>query len=47
MTGYSDASAAANETTGELIGELSDFKKLIHSTAQDSRKFQIGLKFIL
>ena len=31
---------------GELIGGLPDFKALNQSTSQDSRQFQLGLKFV-
>jgi hypothetical protein len=41
---YNDVSAPADPLTGELIGELPDFKARNKSTAQESRQFQLGLK---
>lgn len=43
---YNNVTVTTNATTGELIGSLPDFRALNQSTAQDSRQFQIGLKFI-
>lgn len=46
IVGYNDVLVPANLSTGELIGELPDFKARNQSTAQESRQFQLGLKFI-
>jgi hypothetical protein len=32
--------------SGELVGGLPDFKARNQSTSQDSRQFQLGIKFI-
>ncbi len=46
IVAFSDVSVRTNQTTGELIGGLPDFKSRNSSIAQDSRQFQIGFKFI-
>lgn len=46
IIGYTDVLVPANPLTGELIGELPDFKARNKSTAQESRQFQLGFKFI-
>lgn len=43
---YNNVTVATNPLTGELIGELPDFKARNQSTSQDSRQFQLGFKFI-
>lgn len=45
IVGYNDVSVAANPFTGELIGELPDFRSRNKSIAQESRQFQLGVKF--
>lgn len=41
---YTDTTVDTNPFTGELIGSLPDFKN--KSIAQESRQFQVGVKFI-
>jgi hypothetical protein len=44
---YNDLTVSnVNPQTGELIGELPNFKSRNNSTAQESRQVQLGLKFI-
>lgn len=43
---YSDVSVETNPITGELIGELPNFRARNQSTAQESRQIQFGFKFI-
>jgi hypothetical protein len=43
---YSNVTVSTNAQTGELIGPLPDFKVLSNPTAQESRQFQLGMKFI-
>lgn len=43
---YNNVTVASNATTGELVGALPDFRARNQSTAQESRQFQVGLKFI-
>ncbi len=43
---YNNVTVTTNPTTGELIGELPDFRARNQSTAQESRQFQLGFKFI-
>ncbi len=43
---YNNVTVTTNTTTGELTSALPDFRARNQSTAQDSRQFQIGLKFI-
>lgn len=43
---YNNVTVTTNLQTGELIGELPDFKARNQSTAQESRQFQLGFKFI-
>lgn len=43
---YNNVTVTTNTTTGELIGELPDFKARNQSTAQESRQIQLGFKFI-
>jgi hypothetical protein len=46
IVGYNNTTVQTNPLTGELIGELPDFKARNQSAAQESRHFQLGLKFI-
>jgi hypothetical protein len=46
IVGFNNVTVTTNPTTGELIGELPDFKARNQSTSQDSRQFQMGFKFI-
>ena len=46
IVGFNDVTVTTNATTGELIGPLPDFRARNQSTAQESRQFQFGLKFI-
>ena len=46
IVGFNNVTVATNPTTGEVIGELPDFRARNQSTAQDSRQFQFGFKFI-
>jgi len=43
---FNNVTVATNPTTGELIDGLPDFKARNQSTSQDSRQFQLGVKFI-
>ena len=43
---FNKVTVTTNTTTGELISGLPDFRALNQSTAQDSRQFQLGFKFI-
>jgi hypothetical protein len=43
---YNNVTVTTNPVTGELIGELPDFRARNQSTAQESRQFQLGVKFI-
>jgi hypothetical protein len=43
---YNNVSVPTNLLTGELIGEIPDFKKRNQSTSQESRQVQIGVRFI-
>ena len=43
---FNNVTVTANALTGQLVGELPDFKARNQSTSQDSRQFQIGIKFI-
>jgi len=43
---FTNVTVTTNATTGELIGSLPDFKARNQSTSQDSRQFQLGIKFI-
>jgi hypothetical protein len=46
IVGFTNVRVTTNPTTGELIGTLPNFKARNQSTAQDSRQFQLGFKFI-
>ncbi len=47
IVSYTNTSVTnVNSTTGELIGGLPDFRARNQSTAQESRQFQLGCKFI-
>lgn len=46
ITGFNNVRVPTNPATGELIGELPDFKARNQSTSQDSRQLQLGLRFI-
>ena len=43
---YNNVTVTTNPITGELVGQLPDFKARNQSTSQDSRQFQLGCKFI-
>ena len=46
IVGYNDVTVSnVNSQTGELIGELPDFRARNSSIAQESRQIQLGLKF--
>ncbi len=45
IVGFNNVMVTTN-SNGELVGSLPDFKARNQSTAQDSRQFQIGFKFI-
>jgi hypothetical protein len=46
IVGFNNVTVTTNTSTGELISELPDFRARNQSTSQDSRQFQLGLKFI-
>jgi len=46
IVGFTNVRVTTNPITGELVGELPDFKARNQSTSQDSRQFQLGFKFI-
>jgi hypothetical protein len=46
IIGFNNVTVTTNATTGELVGGLPDFKARNQSTSQDSRQFQLGVKFI-
>jgi hypothetical protein len=46
IVGFNNVTVTTNTSTGELISELPDFRERNQSTSQDSRQFQLGLKFI-
>jgi hypothetical protein len=46
IVGYNNVTVTTNPQTGELIGALPDFRARNQSTSQESRQFQLGLKFI-
>jgi len=43
---YNNVTVTTNPATGELIGALPNFRARNQSTAQESRQFQLGFKFI-
>lgn len=43
---FNNVTVTTNPITGELIGALPDFRARNQSSAQESRQFQLGLKFI-
>ncbi|MDQ3754055.1 MAG: TonB-dependent receptor, partial [Acidobacteriota bacterium] len=43
---FNNVTVTTNPSTGELVGELPDFRARNQSTAQESRQFQLGFKFI-
>ncbi|MBA3515969.1 MAG: hypothetical protein H0T77_16535 [Pyrinomonadaceae bacterium] len=43
---FNNVTVTTNPSTGDLFGGLPDFKARNQSTSQDSRQFQLGLKFI-
>jgi hypothetical protein len=45
IVGFNNVTVTTN-ADGELVGGLPDFKARNQSTSQDSRQFQLGLKFI-
>ncbi len=46
IVGFNNVMVMTNPNTGELIGELPDFRARNQSTAQESRQIQLGFKFI-
>jgi hypothetical protein len=42
---FNNVTVGTNATTGQLVGELPDFRTRNQSTAQESRQLQLGLKF--
>lgn len=46
IVGFNNVLVTTNATTGELIGGLPDFRARNQSVSQDSRQFQLGVKFI-
>jgi hypothetical protein len=46
IVAFTDVTVTTNETKGELIGGLPDFRARNQSAAQESRQFQMGFKFI-
>ena len=46
IVGFNNVTVTTNTSTGESVGELPDFRARNQSTAQDSRQFQLGFKFI-
>ncbi|CAN5274610.1 hypothetical protein BH10ACI1_BH10ACI1_16620 [soil metagenome] len=46
IVSFSNTTVQTNATTGELIGGLPDFRARNQNTSQESRQFQLGLKFI-
>jgi hypothetical protein len=45
IVAYNNVTVTTNPLTGELIGPRPDFKSRNQSTAQESRQFQLGIKF--
>lgn len=45
IVAFNNVTVATNPATGELLGPLPDFKSRNQSTAQESRQFQLGVKF--
>ena len=45
IVSFNNVTVTTNPLTGELIGPLPDFTSRSQSTAQESRQFQLGLKF--
>ncbi len=43
---FNNVTVTTNPTTGELVGGLPDFRARNQSTAQESRQFQLGFKFM-
>jgi hypothetical protein len=46
IVGFANTRVQTNTTTGELIGPLPNFRAEKGPIAQDSRQFQLGIKFI-
>lgn len=46
IVSFNNVSVATNTMTGELTGALPDFKARHQSTAQESRQFQFGFRFL-
>jgi hypothetical protein len=43
---FNNVTVTTNPTSGELVGGLPDFRARNQSTSQDSRQFQLGIRFI-
>jgi hypothetical protein len=46
IVSFNNVTVTTDAVTGELIGGLPDFRARNQSISQDSRQFQLGLKFI-
>jgi hypothetical protein len=46
IVGYNNVTVATDPLTGRVIGQLPDFRTRNQSTAQESRQFQLGVKFL-
>ncbi len=46
IVGFTNVTVATDIATGQLIGDLPDFRARNQSTSQESRQFQLGFKFI-
>ncbi len=46
IVGFTNVTVATNPSTGELTGELPDFRARNQAAAQESRQFQLGFEFI-
>jgi Carboxypeptidase regulatory-like domain/TonB dependent receptor-like, beta-barrel len=46
IVGFNNVTVTTDATTGELVGGMPDFRARSQSISQDSRQFQLGLKFI-
>ena len=46
IVGFSNVTVTTDTSTGELISGLPDFRARNQNTSQESRQFQLGLKFI-
>jgi hypothetical protein len=46
IVGYNNVTVATDPLTGRVIGQLPDFRARNQSTAQESRQFQLGVRFL-